>query len=152
MSRNPSNLRHMAISRLQRIVVLQFLPLSRALDPASFVRLCAPQSNVAVVAAAEDVLRVGGECCREDALHAFRMIDIPAVPSCAVPEADRAVVGRGDEFFSRGREGDVHDGGDVVFEDIERTVHLAGVEDINVVIFVGDGEVEGFHRVPGYGV
>lgn len=152
MARNAADLRHMLIPCLQRIVVLELLPLAGALNAAPFVALRTPEADVAVVAAAEDVLRVRGEGGGEDALHAFGVVDIAAVAAGATPEADGAVIGGGDEFLAGGGEGDVHNGGDVVFEDVEGAGHLAGVEDVDVVVFVGDGEVEGFHGVPGDGV
>lgn len=67
----------------------------------------------------------------------------------AVPEADAAVVGGRDEFLARGAEFDVHDGGDVIFEDVEGSFEVSHVEDVDVVVFGGGGEVEGFHGVPG---
>lgn len=152
MARNAADLRHVLVPCLQRLVVLEFLSLAGTLDAASLVGLRAPEANVAVVAAAEDVLRVRGECGGEDALHAFGVVDVAAVAAGAAPETDGAVVGGGDEFLAGGGEGDVHDGGDVVFEDVEGTGHLTGVEDVDVVVFVGDSEVEGFHGVPGDGV
>ena len=66
----------------------------------------------------------------------------------AVPEADGAVVGGGDEILACGGEFDVHDCGDVVFEDVEGAFEVASVEEVNVMVFVCGGEVEGFHWVP----
>ena len=94
-------------------------------------------------------MRVRGVGCAEDALHAFRVVDVLGVARCTAPKANSAVVRSGDEVFARGREGDVHDGGHVVFEHIQRAVHFPDVEDVDVVVFVGDGEIEGFHWVPG---
>lgn len=40
----------------------------------------------------------------------------------------------------------------MVFEDVESAGEVAGVEDVDVVVFVCDGEVESFHRIPADGV
>jgi len=71
------------------------------------------------------------------------------VAAVSVPKADGAVIRGGDEFFACGTEFDVHDCSNVVLEDVEGAVHLAHVKYVDVMVFVGDGEVEGLHRVPG---
>lgn len=149
----PAYLRHMLIPLLQRVVVLQLLPLSRALDARAGVRLGAPQTHIAVVAAREDVVRVRSEAGAEDALHALRVVDVARMAAGAVgPQADGAVIRCGDEVLAGWGEGDVHDGGDMVFEDVEGAGHFADVEDVDVVVFVCNSKVEGFHWVPGKGV
>ena len=77
------------------------------------------------------------------------MVDILGVAAVAVPDADAAVVGSGDEGFAGGGEVDVHDGCDVVFQHVQGAVELAHVEEVDLVVFVCGGEVEGFHGVPG---
>jgi len=77
------------------------------------------------------------------------VVNVSRVTTVAVPEADCAVVGGRDEFFAGGAKFDVHDCCDVVFENVEGAVHLAHVKDVDVVVFVCDSEVEGFHGVPG---
>lgn len=51
----------------------------------------------------------------ENALHAFCVVDVARVALLAVPEADGAVVGGGDEFFACGGEFYVHDCCYVIF-------------------------------------
>ena len=153
MPRYPAYLRHMLISLLQRIVVLQLLPLSRALDARTRVGLGAPQTHIAVVAAGQDVVGIGCKAGAEDTLHAFRMVDVARMAAGAVgPEADGAVIGGRDKVFASRGEGDVHDSGDMVLEDVEGAGHFAYVEDVYVVVFIGNGKVKGFHGIPGKGV
>lgn len=40
----------------------------------------------------------------------------------------------------------------MVFEDIESPGEIAGVKEVDVVVFVGGGKVERLHWVPFYGV
>lgn len=46
----------------------------------------------------------------------------------------------------------LHDGGYVIFENIEGSVEFPHVEYINIVVFACSGDVERFHRVPAQGV
>lgn len=70
----------------------------------------------------------------EDALHALGVVAVVGVALGAGPEADGAVVGGGEEVLAGGGELDVHDGGDVVFVDVEGAGHLAHVEDFGGVL------------------
>ena len=149
MSPDPSYLRHMRIPFHQLTIIFQFLALAVGFDAAAGRSVGAPKTDVAVVGAGEDIFVVGGEDGGKDALHAFGVVDVFGVAFIAVPEADTAVIGGGDEFLARGAEFDVHDGGDVVFENVEGAFEVSHVEDVDVVIFGGGGEVEGFHGVPG---
>lgn len=139
----------MAIPLDQLGVILEFLALAEGFDAGAGGSVGAPEADVAVVGAGEEVFAVGCEEGGEDALHAFGVVDVLGVAARAVPEADAAVVGGGDEFFAGGGEVDVHDGGDVVFHDVEGAGELAHVEEVDVVVFGRGGEVEGFHWVPG---
>jgi len=35
------------------------------------------------------------------------------------------------------------------YQDLQRTLHVAHVENVSVVVFRSNGEVVGFHRIPG---
>ena len=149
MPHNPLDLRHMLIPLLQRLVILQLLPLARALHTLPLRRPRAPEPDIAIVGTRHDVIVVGGEGGGEDALHALGGVDVARMALGAVPDAHAAVVARAHEFFAGGRESDVHDGGHVVFEDVEGAPRVAAVEEVDVVVFGREREVEGFHRVPG---
>ena len=69
-----------------------------------------------------------------------------ALPGLEYPHG--AVVGARDELLAGRRVVDVHDGGHVVLEHVERAVHLAHVEYVDVVVLAGRGKVEGLHGVP----
>ncbi len=88
----------------------------------------------------------------EDSLHAFGVVYIATVALIAFPEADTSIVGSGDELFACRTELDVHDGADVVFENVQGALEVPHVEYVYVVVFVCEGEVEGFHWIPTYGV
>lgn len=60
VSLDATDLRHMCISLCQGFAVLQCLSLLRGLDTTSFRGIGAPQSDVAVVGARENVFRVWG--------------------------------------------------------------------------------------------
>lgn len=143
------NLGHMAVAAYEGVVVLEGLAVASRLDALSLGGICAPEADVAVVGAGEEVLCVGGPFGREHALHALCVVHVAGVAAVAVPEADGAVPGGGDELLSRGGELDVHDGGDVALEDVAGAVHLAHVEEVDVVVLGGGGEVEGLHGGPG---
>lgn len=144
-----ADLGHVLVALHQRPVVFELLALAGGFDALALRGAGAPEADVAVVAAAEDVVVVRGPGGGKDALHAFCVVDVSAVALVAGPEADAAVVGGRDQFFARGGELDVHDGGDVVFEDVEGALEVAHVEDVDVVVFVCDGEIKSFHGVPG---
>ncbi len=129
-------------------VIFQFLALAGGFDAPARRGAGAPEADVAVVGAREEVSVVRGEAGGPDALHAFGVVDVLGVAAVAVPEADAAVVRGRDEFLARGAEFDVHDGGDVVLEDVEGAFEVAHVEEVDVVVFARGGEVEGFHGVP----
>merc|ERR1719449_445449 len=73
------DLRHVAVARPQRGVVFEFLALAGGLDPRARRGVRAPQSDVAVVGSGQDVGVVRREAGREDALHAFGVVDVAAV-------------------------------------------------------------------------
>lgn len=85
-------------------------------------------------------------------LHALGVIDVARVTVSSVPEADSSVIRCCDKFFTRGAKFDIHDSGNVVLEDIQSAVGLSHIKDISVVILIGHGKVEGFHRVPCNGI
>jgi hypothetical protein len=114
----PLDFRHVLVSLDKRCIVFQLLALSSALDTLTFGGASAPESNIAVVAAGEDVIVIGGPGGGKHALHAFCMVDVSAVSCIAVPEADAAVVRGRDQFLACRGKLDVHYGGDVVFEDV----------------------------------
>jgi hypothetical protein len=73
---------------------------------------------------------------------------IPRVSLTGLEDTDGSVVRSGNELLSGGRVVDVHNGSNVVLENVEGTVHLAHVEDVDVVVFVRGSKVERLHRVP----
>lgn len=148
MSPDAANLRHVRIPVHELGVVFQFLALAGGFDAPACRGVGAPEADVAVVGAREEVVVVRGEAGGPDALHAFGVVDVLGVAAVAVPEADAAVVRGRDEFLARGAEFDVHDGGDVVPQDVEGAFEVAHVEEVDVVVFARGGEVEGFHGVP----
>lgn len=144
-----ADLGHVAVAVDERGVVLELLALPEGVDAGARGSAGAPEADVAVVGAREQVLAVRGDEGGEDALHALGVVDVLGVAARAVPEADAAVVARRHERLARRGEVDVHDGGDVVFHDVEGAGQLAHVEEVDVVVFARGGEVEGFHWVPG---
>lgn len=136
MSLDPPNLRHMLIPLLNRLIILELLALTRGLDALALRSVGAPEADVAVVGAGEEVVGVGGPAAGEDALHAFGVVDVAGVAGGAGPEADGAVVAGGDELFACGAEFEVHDCGDVVAEDVEGARHFPHVEHVHVVVFL----------------
>lgn len=152
MPRDPLDFRHMLKPLLQRRIILQLPPLGSRLDVRAAGGLRAPEPDITVVTAAQHVVAVGCEGAAEDALHALRVVDVAAVALATPPEPHAAVITRGDELFACWTECHVHYRGDVVFEDVERAAQIARVEEVDVVVFVCDGEVEGFHGVPAYGI
>lgn len=167
------DLRHVFIPLAERVVVFPVLALARAEDPGAVGGGGAPETEVAVVGAGEEVFCVGGEFGGEDAtgggglvwggycewggnwglpLHAFGVVDVAGVAFPRAEDAERAVVGGCDDFLAGRGVVDVHDRGDMVLEDVERALELAHVEYVDVVVLVARGEVERLHRVPAEGV
>ena len=147
-----TDLGHVLVALLEGLVVFLLLALRGGFDARSGRGVGAPETHVAVVGAGEHVVVVGRPGAGEDALHALGVVDVAAVALVALPEADAAVVGCRDELFACRGEVDVHDGADVVLEDVEGAGEIAGVENVDVVVFVCDGKVEGFHGIPADGV
>ena len=148
MSFNPSDLRHMRISIHKFGVIFQFLALSERFDTAAGRSVGAPQPDVAIVGAGEYVFVIRGEYGGEDALHTFGMIYILGMSLVAVPEADTAIIGRTHEFLAGRTEFHIHDRCNVVFKDVQRAVKIPHVEEVDVVVFAGGGEIERFHGIP----
>jgi len=148
MSRNALDLWHMLVPLAQSGIIFQLLPLSRRLDARSLRRARAPESNVAIVGAGENVGVVRGPAGAEDALHALGVINIAAVAVGTTPESDAAVVAGGDKLLTGRREFDIHHRGDMIFQDVERPGEVARIEEVNVMVLVCNGEVERLHGIP----
>lgn len=148
MTLDAANLGHVLEALDEGLVVLEGLSVPGRLDALALRGVGAPEADVAVVGAGEDVLGIGRPAGGHDALHALGVVDVAGVAAVAVPEAHGAVPRRRDELLARGAELDVHDGGDVVLEDVEGAGELAHVEDVDVVVLGRGGEVEGLHGVP----
>lgn len=80
------------------------------------------------------------------------MIDVSGATLVSVEQSYCAVVGRCNQFLSSWTELDIHNGGNVILVNVQCTIHLSHVKHVRVVIFVSNGEVECFHRVPRDGV
>lgn len=90
------NLGHVAVAADEGVIVLEGLAVAGGFDSLSLGGVCAPEADVAVVGAGEEVLCVGGPFGGEDALHALCVVHVAGVSPVAVPEADGAVPGGGD--------------------------------------------------------
>lgn len=148
MSRNPPEFWHMRVPLLERVIIFQLLPLRERLHALASRSDGAPEANVAIVRSTQDVIVVCAPSAGEDALHSFGMVDVARMASIPSPQPDGPIITRRNQLLPRWRELDIHDGCDVIFENIQGPVQFPHVEKIYVVVFVGGGEVECFHRVP----
>lgn len=149
MSRNALDLWHVLVPLAQSGIIFQLLPLSRRLDARSLRRVRAPEPNVAIVGAGENVSVVRSPAGAEDALHALGVINITAVAIGTTPESDAAVISGGDELLAGRREFDIHHRGDMIFQDVERSGEVARIEEVDVVVLTCNSEVERLHGIPG---
>jgi hypothetical protein len=111
---NPLDLWQVLVPLHQSLLVRLLVLLPRQRHPQLLGSFRLPHAHVHVVRPREDVGAVPRELHREDALHAFGVVDVAAVAAGVGEDAHAAVVAAGDELAAGGGVIDVDDGGDKV--------------------------------------
>ena len=133
---------------LELVAVLELLFLARTHQTELLGRLRLPQADVHLVTRRHDVLVVKRPFDVHDVLHALGVVDLARSPALHREYANGLVVAGAGELLAGGRVVDAHHGRRVVHVRLERSVQLAHVERVQVVVLVGYREQHGLERIP----
>mmetsp|Transcript_1914 Transcript_1914/g.4844 ORF Transcript_1914/g.4844 Transcript_1914/m.4844 type:complete len:210 (+) Transcript_1914:708-1337(+) len=107
-----------------------------------------PHTDIHVIAATEHVCGIATEPHCEHALHALCSIYLSGVTTCVREYAHATIVRPCHKLSSSRGVVHVHDSRYKVLMHAQCARELAHVIRVQAAIFIGDGEVEGLHRVP----
>ncbi|KAH3666274.1 hypothetical protein OGAPHI_004463 [Ogataea philodendri] len=127
VSLDSSDLRHVSVPFLQLLIVLQFVSKSRGLWSSTLVGLGTPDTNVSLIRSRENVLAIHRELGDKHMLHPFGVVNVSGMSLSVSINSDGLVIRSSDNFLTSWGKINVHDGGNMVLVNINRSRHLSHI-------------------------